>query len=333
MRWLLPGLIPLRTLTLVAGVGGLGKSTWLAGVAAQVSRGDLLEGEPGDVLMVTFEDPAAEVLRPRVQASEGDLERVHEVVVEGGYGIDPICLPGDAADLQRLIAEVDARLLIIDPIIAAFHLALDSCKDQHVRSVLAGLAQLAEGADCAITLVGHLNKTPSRDAYVRIANSVAFWNAARSVVLITEDDPSEPDLRLVAQSKANWARHRPVERHRLDSIALPGTVDPDTGAPIETSRMVFVEYATDVERNELLGGRSRDRKTDEAVRFLEQRLVDGDWHEQAGLVTLARAVGVSERTLKRAAFDELNVEHERRGYPSTTWWRMPQSGQTDGTTD
>ena len=27
VRWLVPGLIPLRTLTLVAGVGGLGKST------------------------------------------------------------------------------------------------------------------------------------------------------------------------------------------------------------------------------------------------------------------------------------------------------------------
>jgi len=46
VRWLVPGMIPLRTLTLVAGVGGLGKSTYLVGVAAAASRGDLL-GEPG----------------------------------------------------------------------------------------------------------------------------------------------------------------------------------------------------------------------------------------------------------------------------------------------
>jgi putative DNA primase/helicase len=79
VRWLVPGLIPLRTLTLVAGVGGLGKSTWLAAIAAQVSAGEL--GEPGDVILVSFEDPAAEVLRPRVEAAGGDLTRVHEIVV------------------------------------------------------------------------------------------------------------------------------------------------------------------------------------------------------------------------------------------------------------
>src|SRR4029453_3266453 len=81
VRWLLPGLIPLKTLTLVAGVGGLGKSTWLAGVAARVSRGDLGDG-PGDVILVSYEDTAAEVLRPRVQAAEGDLSRVHEIVID-----------------------------------------------------------------------------------------------------------------------------------------------------------------------------------------------------------------------------------------------------------
>src|SRR4051794_37069209 len=55
VRWLLPGLIPLRTLTLVAGVGGLGKSTLLAGVAAKVSRGELLDG-PSDVILISYED-------------------------------------------------------------------------------------------------------------------------------------------------------------------------------------------------------------------------------------------------------------------------------------
>ena len=49
IRFLVPGLIPLRTLTLVAGVGGLGKSTWLAGIAARVSRGDF--NEPGNVII------------------------------------------------------------------------------------------------------------------------------------------------------------------------------------------------------------------------------------------------------------------------------------------
>ena len=67
VKWLVPGMIPLRTLTLVAGVGGLGKSTWLAAIAAQVSSGKL--GGPADVIFVSLEDPAAEVMRPRVEAA------------------------------------------------------------------------------------------------------------------------------------------------------------------------------------------------------------------------------------------------------------------------
>ncbi len=336
VRWLLPGLIPLRTLTLVAGVGGLGKSTWLAAVAAQVSRGDLLDGRPGDVLIVSFEDPAAEVLRPRVEAAGGDLRRVHELIVAGHEGIDPVCLPRDAAELQRVVDEIEARLVIIDPIVAAIAVELDSYKDQHVRSVLATLAELADRSDCAITYVGHLNKTPSREVYVRVANSTAFWNAARSVVLVTEDSPDEPDLRLVAQAKANWARHRPVERHRIESIVLPDTVDAETGGMIETSRMVFVELAEDIERSELLGSRAHEGKTEQAVLLLEEMLGDCEWHERQGLRTLAGARGISERTLQRAA-GKLGVDVERRGFQSGTWWRLPQSRQgyppQIGTTD
>jgi hypothetical protein len=328
VRWLLPGLIPLRTITLVAGVGGLGKSTWLAGVAARCSRGDLLDGTPADVVIVTFEDPAAEVLRPRVEAASGDLERVHEVVVEGLDGIDPMRLPRDVGELDRVMGMVDARLLIIDPIVAALDTAVDSYKDQDVRVVLAQLASLAASSDCAVALVGHLNKTPSRDAYIRVANSIAFWNASRSVVLVTEDDGDEPDLRLVAQRKANWARERPVERHRIESIVLPGTVDPDTGEMIETSRMLFVEVADDLAGADVLVDRRSDTgKRETAIKFLKAALDDGGWHDSAGLKRLAAAGGVRERTLQRAA-NELNVEHEQRGYPASTYWRLPQSRQT-----
>jgi AAA domain len=323
VRWLVPGLIPLRTLTLVAGVGGLGKSTWLAARAADVSRGDL-GGKPADVLIVTFEDAAEEVLRPRVEAAAGDLKRVHEVTVEGLEGIAPVLLPQDVEELERLVAETRARLLILDPIVAAIDTALDAHKDQHVRSVLARLALLAESADCAVALVGHLNKTPSADPYLRVANSVAFWNASRSVVLITEDE-DDTDTRLVAQRKANYSRLRPVERHRIEEIVLPDTLDAETGDLIVTSKMTFVEIADDVESADVLGPRQRtatDSKLLRAALLLHGLLGDGKWHDSAGLKVLAGAQGITRRTLERAA-QEIEVEHERRGFPSTTHWRLP----------
>ena len=37
---------------------------------------------------------------------------------------------------------------------------------------------------------------------------------------------------------------------------------------------------------------------------------------------LAKAQGITRRTLERAA-QEIDVEHERRDFPSTTHWRLP----------
>jgi archaellum biogenesis ATPase FlaH len=321
VRFLVPGLIPIRALTLVAGVGGLGKSTWLAGIAARVSRGEL--GEAGSVIIVSYEDTSEEMLRPRVEAAGGDVSRVFDILVPDHQG--PVVLPSDLSELRACVRDAQAKLLIVDPIVAGIDVAFDTHKDQHVRLVLAELAALAEEEDMAIALVGHLNKAPSREAYIRVANSVAFWNAARSVVLVTEDAEEPDSHRLVAQRKANFARLAPIERHRIEPIVLPAALDPDTGDPVETSRMVFVEYADDVDADDLLGPRERkDEKTATAMQFLGEALVDGKWHDSAGLKKLAASLGVKERTLQLAA-NELSVEHKREGFPSSTWWRLPHS--------
>jgi hypothetical protein len=318
VRWLVPGMIPVGALTLVAGVGGLGKGTWLIQVAARASRDEL--GDPADTILVSFEDPAAEVLRPRVEAAGGDLERIHHVYVAGD-GIDSVQLPRDLEELRRVVRQVHARLVVIDPIVAAVNVEFDTHKDQHVRHVLAGLAELCVQESCAVALVGHLNKAASTEAYLRVANSVAFWNAARSVVLVTEDPDDTEAGRLIAQRKANWGRRSTVERHRLEEVVLD-TQDPNTGLPIVTSRMVFVEYADDIDANDVLASRGRDTKTAAAQLFLERALADGDWHDAEGLRKLAGAQGIAERTLQLAKRN-LNVEHERRGFGHpVTWWRL-----------
>ncbi|MEP6813902.1 MAG: AAA family ATPase, partial [Actinomycetota bacterium] len=314
-------------ITLVAGVGGLGKSMWLASVAAQLSRGNLDGHGPADTVIVSYEDTAAEVLRQRVEAAGGDPSRVHVIVPEHRDYVEPVALPRDMAQIEQLVRSVETKLIVIDPIVAAIVVELDVHKDQHVRAVLARLAELVEEVDCAAAIVGHLNKAPSTDAYIRVANSVAFWNAARSVVLVTEDGGDDDDLRLVAQGKANYARLHPVERHRIEPITLPHLVDAEDGRPVETARMVFVEYAGDVVGADVLRPRTGSAPPGYAAAlFLLRALVDGDWHDSAGLKTLAGADGISERTLQRASKD-LGVESERRGFPASTWWRLPQSRQ------
>jgi hypothetical protein len=87
--------------------------------------------------------------------------------------------------------------------------------------------------------------------------------------------------------------------------------------------MMFVEFAEDVDGADVLArrGESED-KTTRATEFLNEALADHEWHDSAGLKKLAGAAGISERTLQRAA-QSLNVESERREFPSSTWWRIP----------
>src|SRR5262249_34831177 len=128
-RWLVRPLLPLRYLTLVAGVGGAGKSTHLLGVAAKGSVADA----PWDTIYVSFEDTTDEVLRPRIEAAQGDSSRVHELVLADAESLDSFSLPRDIEELESAVCECSARLIVIDPIVAAVDTKLDAYKDQHVR--------------------------------------------------------------------------------------------------------------------------------------------------------------------------------------------------------
>ena len=228
-------------------------------------------------------------------------------------------LPHDVGELEELVRETRRDSLIIDPIVAAIDTELDAHKDQHVRSVLARLADSPRAR-----VRGRDRRPPEQDA------EHGRLHPGRQLGRVLERLPlgrprhrgrDEPDLRLIAQRKANYARLRPVERHRIEEVVLPDTLDAVTGEPIVTSRMVFVEIADDVEGADVLGPR-KTTKTETAETLLEALLADGDWHESNGLRTLLQAAGYNARLAQRAA-KALRVEHDRRGFPASTWWRLP----------
>ncbi len=82
--WLEPGRIPLGQVTVVAGVGGMGKSQFTCLLAARVSRGEL--GAAGDVLIATAEDDPSTTVRPRLEAVQAELDRVHFLTIATAEG-------------------------------------------------------------------------------------------------------------------------------------------------------------------------------------------------------------------------------------------------------
>jgi hypothetical protein len=305
--------IPLGASSLVAGIGGLGKSGLLLAWAAPVTKAGR------DVLIVSYEDTAEQVIRPRFEALDGDLERLHELYVDPLDG--SVSFPDDLPDLEQIIVERNARLLLIDPVSASIDVRLDAHKDRDMRVVLGQLAALAARHELASVLNAHLNKTPSVDPYLRINGSVAFYNAARSVVTVTPD-PLDPETqRLVAHQKSNYGRLAPVQRWKIEIVQVPSP-----SGPIETMKMVYVEDAEDVAREDVLGTASADKQTEAATLILAELAFERRLSSDVKAAGMKQ--GISSRTIQRAAQDlEIVVEEETTESGRVTHWSLPEGSR------
>ena len=97
--------------------------------------------------------------------------------------------------------------------------------------------------------------------------------------------------------KANWARGAGVQRWQVEPIVLPDELDPSTGMPIETSRLVFVDLAEGVHPGDVLRS---DRGGDRAPPAAD--LLTESWPTASGTRAPIEGKGggacsASERTL------------------------------------
>jgi AAA domain len=113
VEWFDDKLIPLRVVTLVVGLDGVGKSTVLYTKAAKATLGELpgvFYGTPCDVVVASSEDHAGTVIVPRLLAANADLAHVH-IVKCRRYGAEgEIALPDDLPAVADVIEEVGARV-------------------------------------------------------------------------------------------------------------------------------------------------------------------------------------------------------------------------------
>jgi hypothetical protein len=223
VAWLWPGRVALGKLTGVIGDGGLGKSTFTLDLSARVSTGaPMPDGSPGvegGVVILSVEDGLADTIRPRLEAAGADLSRIVALAgVRDSRGSLRIPTIDDLDALGEAIARVDARLVILDPLMALLPSRSDSYRDQDVRTVLAPLAQLAERTRCAAVIVAHNNKSRGVKAQHRAGGSVGIVNAMRSAFVVAPD-PEDAERRVLACFKSNLAAKPPSLAFRLVEAA------------------------------------------------------------------------------------------------------------------
>jgi hypothetical protein len=310
VEWLpgMEGRIALRSVNVVAGDPGLGKTLQSNGLAAHVSQNG------GFALIATAEDSLSATVRPRLEAAGANLDRVAFVQMWADGYPDGLRIPDDVAELERLVADCEANLLVIDPLMAHLPIEVNSWRDQSVRQALAPLHALAERQGCAVLVIVHLNKQTSSDWLRRVGGSIGISGAARSVLLMARD-PDDPEgekgrRRVLAHVKCNVGPTLPSLLYEIEPILLPASGE---NPEVETAKIVLIGQS-DHEAEQLLAGRGDPEERsalEEAVAFLEEelgtRVMDAKVIKRA-----ARDVGISEPTLKRAK-QRLGVVSERVG--------------------
>lgn len=315
--------IPLAGVTLVPGREGEGKTALVGHIAARLTRGDLpgdRRGRPGDVIYIGHEDDRATVLVPRLVAAGADLDRFWFIDLPTGA---PFTIAVDIAALARQAADRDVAAIVLDPLDA--HLGVnDTHKKADVQAAIARLASLTQQLRCAGIGIAHLNKGDSRDVLLKVVGSVGLTTAVRSVLAVGPN-PQAPDVEKVAVvRKANMtnAADIPAVRFSVEGTTIDHPVD---RGPVTTARIVILGEAPGINADAILDPADREQRTalDQAVDWLDAVLADGAM-PRSEVVTLARAEGIAERTLERAA-ERLQVVVERdttsRGRPA--WWRHP----------
>lgn len=213
-RWAITPYIQRGKGTLIQGDNGTGKTVLACGFAAAVSSGTPILGirieTPGDVIVLSVEDDMP-ILRGRIESSGGDMARCHFVT-------EAHQLTLTSPELEDLIKEISAKLIIFDPLQAFLGADIDMFRANETRPALASLFEMCDRNDCACLIVGHNGKNVVNKAAVNMAlGSVDIPASMRSIIhLIT--NPDDPEERLAIHIKCSNAPKGKTLAYGVDNM-------------------------------------------------------------------------------------------------------------------
>lgn len=220
--WFVPDLIPARTVTMLSGDGGLGKSLigLQLGMASALGCATMgLTPAAGRVLYVGAEDEQDEFHR-RIDGILAACQRDYSDLA-GRFLLMPLAerdavlaAPDRAGkmtptELMAALVEKVARfrpgLIVLDTSADLF--GGDEIKRSQVRQFVAMLRAVAISIDCAVLLLSHPSVTGMMTGS-GTSGSTAWSNSVRSRLYLTAPtgEDTDPDARVLTTMKSNYGR-------------------------------------------------------------------------------------------------------------------------------
>jgi hypothetical protein len=246
--------------------------------------------EPINVIYQTAEDGLGDTIKPRLLAAGADCSRV--LVIDDQD--QPLTMVD--ARLEEAIIQTKARLVVLDPIQGFLGAGVDMHRANEIRPLMKRISVLAEKYQCAIILIGHMNKNSNGKSSYRGLGSIDFQAAARSVLIVGRVK-DEPEIRVICHVKSSLAPEGDAIAFRLDK---------------EKGFHWIGKY--DISAEDLLSGDGRGQKIRSAKEFLKEILENGSM-EQAKIAEEAEERGIKKKTLWNAK-KELQIDSVKIGNSS-----------------
>jgi hypothetical protein len=288
-------------------------------MAARISTGrgfsDGTACEIGSVVILSAEDDPADTIRPRLDAADADVSRIHllEAVrtytADGKYAEKGFSLEADIAALEEAVTRTQARLLIVDPV-SAYLSSTDSRSNSEVRSLLAPLTALAAKHSAAVLAITHFRKSGG-SAIHRAMDSLAFVAAARVVFGVCKD-PENEARRLMLPVKQNLSPDGGGLAYRIEAVG-------------NVARVAWEPGTVTVRADDVIGGfDSREDRSErrESEEWLRDFLSDGP-RAAADIRRESTRAGLSWITVRRSA-DAMSVQKQKGGFNSGWAWGLPE---------
>lgn len=207
INWIIPHIIPAYSITILAGDGGCGKSTLCCEFIRSVTTGTpcLLSESSGNamcgtVLVMSGEDSASRIIKPKLQALGADLTKVlalnEELLLEANK------LKIGTTEFEKLIAEQRPTLCCIDPLQSFINCGVDMSSRSKIRNVMSRLLALSEQYATTFLIVCHTNKRSNAYGRSRLADSADIWDCARSVMIM--GNTNDGDCKYLSNEKNNY---------------------------------------------------------------------------------------------------------------------------------
>lgn len=222
VAWAWHQYFPLGKLSIIEGDPGDGKSVLTVDLAARWSTGAPMPGAlvglpPTTVILVSAEDDMDDTIVPRLRRAGANLERV-KLVPHGPTPDKPFDFARDLAGLAKVVADLDAKVVVFDPLSAFMGEQTDTHNDASVRRALQPLKAMATLTGAAVLVVRHLTKgSAGGKALYRGGGSIGFIGAARAAYLVA-DLVDDPGTKAFACVKNNLAPKPPTLTYKIEAV-------------------------------------------------------------------------------------------------------------------